>query len=183
MLQPMRRWILVALLPLACNRAGGTEPAPAAVVTATTASAARGSAPTAAPTASAASAPTAAPSGQPEPVLETPSPGAGTYVSAACTGRSYERVVTLGADGSVEIVDRVSPCPPGAKCVWSGIVVRTGTFSVQSHDELGKPFRVSLVLGGVQDPKANALPSHLLWWESRGVLTEPDASCSYRRQL
>ena len=111
-----------------------------------------------------------------------PGPPSGTYLGAACPGRAYERVVKLGSDGSIDVEDRVSPCPPGARCVWSGIVVRAGTYAVEPPAALGKPFRVILSMKGASDPKAAALPPHLLWWESRGELTEPDEKCRYVAQ-
>ena len=167
----VRRWFFAVLLLLSCSRGGGSEPPPAVTV---------------APAAEAMTAPTSSPpvaiSAEPESKLGPPGPGVGTYVGAACNGRSYERVVTLGSEGAIEVVDRVSPCPPGAQCVWSGIVVRSGKYSVRGPTELGKPFRVVLSLVGAQDPKASVLPTHLLWWESRGSLTEPDESCRYVRR-
>ena len=166
----VRRWLFAVLLLPSCSRGGGSEPPPAVTV-----------APAAAPTSSALPVATSA-EPEPEPKLGPPGPGVGTYVGAACTGRSYERVVTLGSEGTIEVVDRVSPCPPGAQCVWSGIVVRSGKYSVQGPTELGKPFRVVLSLAGAQDPKASVLPTHLLWWGSRGSLTEPDESCRYVRR-
>lgn len=54
----------------------------------------------------------------------------GTWSSTGCGARTYERVITL-AKGSFEAQDRVSPCPPGAACVWSGVVPRAGTYRVE----------------------------------------------------
>ncbi len=174
----MRPWLVALCLLASCNR-NGAGPNPDPVPTVTT------PAPTATPTGAPTEtgSPTAPPpASSPPPVKGARGPGAGAYASAPCPGRTYERVVNLGQDGAVEIADRVAPCPPKAKCVWSGIVVRSGTYSVEGPSALGKPFRVVLNIQAASNPKANALPSHLLWWESRGALTEPDESCSYTRR-
>jgi len=52
----------------------------------------------------------------------------GTWSSASCGKRSYERVITVTNDGKFVADDRVSPCPPGTQCVWSGIVHRKGSY-------------------------------------------------------
>jgi hypothetical protein len=36
--------------------------------------------------------------------------------------------LTLQPDGTYEMVDLVSPCPPGTQCIWSGIVTSSGTW-------------------------------------------------------
>jgi hypothetical protein len=54
---------------------------------------------------------------------------AGTWSSPGCGERTYERVITL-TKGSFEAQDRVSPCPPGVACVWSGVVPRAGTYRI-----------------------------------------------------
>lgn len=56
---------------------------------------------------------------------------AGSWSSAGCGGRAYERRIELRADGTFSAEDLVSPCPPGARCVWSGVVVRRGTWKMQ----------------------------------------------------
>lgn len=57
----------------------------------------------------------------------------GTWLSPSCGERAYARSLTFDADGRFTAEDRVSPCPPGARCVWSGIVLRSGTFSVEGE--------------------------------------------------
>lgn len=57
----------------------------------------------------------------------------GTWLSTSCGERAYPRLITFEADGSFAAEDRVSPCPPGARCVWSGIVHRTGTYTVEGE--------------------------------------------------
>ena len=175
----MRVWLVALCLLASCNRNGageGAKPEPAVTVTAPPPSAQ----PPQAGTAGAGSSTREA--SPPPPAVGPRGPGPGAYASGPCPGRTYERVVNLGQDGAVEIADRVAPCPPNAKCVWSGIVVRSGTYRVEGPSALGRPFRVVLDIQAASNPKANALPSHLLWWESRGALTEPDESCRYRRR-
>lgn len=60
----------------------------------------------------------------------TPSGVAGKWTSASCGARAYERRLTFDASGTFSAEDRVSPCPPGTTCVWSGIVIRHGKYAV-----------------------------------------------------
>ncbi|AUX41427.1 hypothetical protein SOCE26_028390 [Sorangium cellulosum] len=110
---------LAALLTslAACTVNGPREPAPEPAPTATAPTTAAPTAPTAPPTSSA---PPAQASGD-EALL-------GSWTSAACAPRKYERVLSFGKDGSFTAEDRVSPCPPKVACVWSGIVHHKGTF-------------------------------------------------------
>ncbi|WP_437680529.1 hypothetical protein [Sorangium sp. So ce131] len=136
---------LAALLTslAACTVNGPREPAPEPSPTATapTATAPTATAPTAtAPTATApepsptATAPTtAAPTAPPTssaPPAQAPGDEVllGSWSSAACAPRKYERVFSFVKDGSFTAEDRVSPCPPKVACVWSGIVHHKGTF-------------------------------------------------------
>lgn len=52
----------------------------------------------------------------------------GVWSSASCGKRTYERIITVNAEGRFVADDRVSPCPPGTQCIWSGIVHRKGTW-------------------------------------------------------
>ncbi len=54
-----------------------------------------------------------------------------TWVSPSCGERSYERQITLNPDFSFVGQDLVSPCPPGASCVWSGVVSWKGTWNIE----------------------------------------------------
>jgi hypothetical protein len=45
------------------------------------------------------------------------------------------RTYSFGAGNSVTVEDSVAPCPPGAMCIWSGIVTRSATFTV-SGDQI-----------------------------------------------
>lgn len=66
----------------------------------------------------------------PGPALATAAAQAlvGTWTSASCGDRTWARVLTLSADGAWQGQDRVSPCPPGTTCMWSGIVEHRGTW-------------------------------------------------------
>ena len=57
----------------------------------------------------------------------------GGYTQPSCGERSYVRNLTLAEDGRAELEDRVSPCPEGTACMWSGIVIRNGTFTLSEH--------------------------------------------------
>lgn len=62
-----------------------------------------------------------------------PNPAArwvGSYQSPSCADRKYERLVSLRDNGSFNGEDRVSPCPQGVQCIWSGIVMWQGRFEV-----------------------------------------------------
>ena len=54
---------------------------------------------------------------------------AGTWSSASCGPRTYAREMVLLDGGTYVRVDLVSPCPPGAKCVWSGILSYRGSWA------------------------------------------------------
>lgn len=55
----------------------------------------------------------------------------GGWSSPSCGARTYTRTITLNEGGSFSAQDLVSPCPPGAQCIWSGIVDTTGSYSIQ----------------------------------------------------
>ncbi len=65
-----------------------------------------------------------------DPSGNTAGKWAGSYKSASCGDRKYERLLSLRDNGSFNGEDRVSPCPPGAQCIWSGIVMWQGRFEV-----------------------------------------------------
>ncbi|WP_433935671.1 hypothetical protein AB3662_13110 [Sorangium cellulosum] len=179
---------LVALLTslAACTGNGPREPAPEPTPPAPpaepaeppTASAPTTQAPTtAAPTTAA---PTA--SGPTTPAqATTPAPGGdallGTWKSAACAPRKYERVLSFAKDGSFTAEDRVSPCPPRVACVWSGIVHRKGAFK-RSGDT------VSLsVAEASQGPGVQPFPTTLTV-DAAGGLAEAGENgkpCPYQR--
>lgn len=53
----------------------------------------------------------------------------GTWMSPSCAERAYARFITFEA-GAFTAEDRVAPCPPGAQCIWSGVVHRSGRYSI-----------------------------------------------------
>jgi hypothetical protein len=97
---------------------------------------------------------------------------AGAFEAAPCSTRAYRRSIALEPDGTFAATDLVSPCPPGARCVWSGVILWGGTWRrdgdriVLAPDAAGRlPERVpaSLVIAGA-------------------TLREPeDPSCVYHR--
>lgn len=54
----------------------------------------------------------------------------GSWRSPSCGARSYPRELELLEGGRFTARDLVSPCPAGVSCMWSGIVERSGRFSV-----------------------------------------------------
>lgn len=52
-----------------------------------------------------------------------------TWASASCGPRAYRRSIRLDGKGRFTALDEISPCPPNAACVWSGIVERVGTYA------------------------------------------------------
>src|SRR5688572_27968113 len=63
------------------------------------------------------------PAPAPAPPGTAPAPDlVGAWSSASCAERGYERRIELRPDGTFSAEDLVSPCPPGARCMWSGIV-------------------------------------------------------------
>ncbi|WP_437817869.1 hypothetical protein [Sorangium sp. So ce1078] len=91
----------------------------------------------------------------------------GTWRSAACGPRKYERVLSFAKGGSFTAEDRVSPCPPKAACIWSGIIQRKGAFK-RSGDTLslsvadastgpgGQPFPTTLTVDAATGAPAEA---------------------------
>ncbi|XXT22985.1 hypothetical protein WME94_15690 [Sorangium sp. So ce429] len=111
----------------------------------------------------------------------TPAPGEeallGTWRSAACAPRKYERVFSFAKDGSFTAEDRVSPCPPRVACIWSGIIHRKGAFK-RSGDT------VSLsVADASQGPGGQPFPTTLTV-DAAGAPAETGANgkpCPYQR--
>ncbi|MBW2456055.1 MAG: hypothetical protein JRI68_16170 [Deltaproteobacteria bacterium] len=102
----------------------------------------------------------------------------GQWTSAACGARTYERWLDLAADGSATGSDRVSPCPTGRTCVWSGIVPWAGTWQ-------GAGETVTLSVAWRGNPAAAArlnLPKQLVWNQAAAGPAEmgSDTTCRYR---
>lgn len=58
-------------------------------------------------------------------------PVVGTWHTVACGEVEYAQELVISEDGSFTYTDLVSPCPPNARCMWSGVVVRSGTWTAQ----------------------------------------------------
>lgn len=71
-----------------------------------------------------------APAVAPPPVdpIEATSRWVGAWSSPSCGSREYERLIKLQDDGDLRGEDRVAPCPAGGQCMWSGIVLWSGTW-------------------------------------------------------
>lgn len=108
---------------------------------------------------------TAAPSGPNTDVV-------GNWVSASCGKRTYAREISLGKDGNFGARDLVSPCPPKAMCVWSGIVERSGKWAMKESTVL------LTVEKGADAKQGQPLSSQLPF--NGGVLSED--GCAYQRK-
>ncbi|MCA9570816.1 MAG: hypothetical protein KC656_23405 [Myxococcales bacterium] len=108
-----------------------------------------------------------------EPAREAPAPSwAGEWHSASCGERTYPRNLILQDGGAATLEELISPCPPGAQCVWSGVHVIEGTWSVDGDTV---KLDVSAPSGG---PPAIGLPSVLTW---KGAPAQGD--CVYEAGL
>jgi hypothetical protein len=98
----------------------------------------------------------------------------GTWSSERCGTRGYERRITFATDGTFSAEDRVSPCPAGVACVWSGVINRNGTYTLK-----GSTIRLKLE-APAPGAKAEDLPATLSW--KKGALAERQAghTCAYR---
>ncbi|MFO8072871.1 MAG: hypothetical protein R6V85_13440 [Polyangia bacterium] len=54
----------------------------------------------------------------------------GAWENSSCGERKYRRRIEFFADGRFSALDEVAPCPPGAQCVWSGIVRWQGSWKI-----------------------------------------------------
>lgn len=160
-----RSFPAVFILLVACsssNGSGSTGTAPTQTAEPTATSPEPTTQPTSQPTT------TTAPTASAPPANDGP---AGSWTSASCGNRKYVRDLDLKSDGSFAAHDLVSPCPPDAKCVWSGIVDRKGTWKLEGD-------KVSLSFTDANKQAGDPLPSSLGW--SGGVLKE--GSCNYSRR-
>lgn len=98
------------------------------------------------------------------------------WTSPACGARKYTRNVSFAADGSITGEERVSPCPKGVTCVWSGIIRITGSYTLE-----GRVAKLELRPTG-QAPKAPSLPTELVWDADAGapVEVQGDTRCVYK---
>jgi hypothetical protein len=87
----------------------------------------------------------------------------GTWTSPSCGTRPYARVLTFEASGALHGEERISPCPPDVKCMWSGIVRWDGTWKADKD-------LVALAVTGPLDPRATMPPPVTLHWEDDRVV-------------
>ena len=108
--------------------------------------------------------------------LATPDEPGSDWVSEACGERAYERVLSLAADHSYSGQDLISPCPPTARCVWSGVVHFSGSWS----DEGG----VLVLVEEAADPGPGLAPRPTRLVLVDGLVAEegPDGPCVYQRR-
>jgi hypothetical protein len=100
----------------------------------------------------------------------------GTWMSPSCGERKYARQIDFADGGTFSSADLVSPCPPNARCVWSGIVNRRGTYSVS-----GGKIALTATGGG---PQGKPLPESLGLDPATGAPFETDSTgktCAYER--
>lgn len=50
----------------------------------------------------------------------------GSWENGSCGDREYDRRINFLGSGNFTAIDAVAPCPPKAKCVWSGIIRWSG---------------------------------------------------------
>src|SRR5262249_14492208 len=93
-----------------------------------------------------------------------PSGVVGHWSSPSCGPRTYERRLTLDASGSFSSEELISPCPRGVVCVWSGILILPGTYTVEAG-EIVLDLRVAR-------PSARPFPSSLAIDTPSGTLVE-----------
>jgi hypothetical protein len=67
----------------------------------------------------------------------------GYWTSTGCEGRTYARNLYIQEDQAYAGLDLVSPCPPNARCAWSGITAYAGIWQQQGDKvmlrEIGAP--------------------------------------------
>lgn len=94
----------------------------------------------------------------------------GAWSSSSCEDRTHERFIHFTADGTFSGEERISPCPPGAACMWSGVHSFSGGWS-QVEDTLSLTVSSTDAVGEV----AASWPATLTY--SGGRLLEND--CLY----
>jgi len=102
---------------------------------------------------------------------------AGAWTSPSCSKRTYPREITFDSNGIWSARDLVSPCPPNAKCVWSGIVDRSGKSKLEGTKVLLIPNE-----GSERSQAGSPFPTEMSF--DAGVLSEPSddgGSCHYKR--
>ena len=56
----------------------------------------------------------------------------GPWENSSCADRKYRRQINFQEGDKFVAVDEVAPCPPKARCVWSGIISWHGTWSLEN---------------------------------------------------
>jgi hypothetical protein len=112
----------------------------------------------------------------PGPALATAAAQAlvGTWTSTSCGERAWPRVLTLASDGTWQGQDRVSPCPPGVTCMWSGIVEHRGTWQAT---ELAGAVRLEIEQSQPSQAPGGGLPPASLRRQDGQV--QDDQGCTY----
>ena len=102
---------------------------------------------------------------------------AGAWTSPSCGARKYERRIRLSTDGTFAAEDRVSPCPAGVQCVWSGIVTWSGRWQPE-----GDGIRLDQAASG-PGPAGAPHPNRLVWDAADGAPAEitDTGHCTYAR--
>jgi hypothetical protein len=96
------------------------------------------------------------------------------WSSPACATREYERQIRFEGD-RFHAKDLVAPCPPGTLCVWSGIIDRSGSFSLDR-----KQLRLLPDTDAPASPQASKFPlPQQLWLAADSTLTEDEGACPY----
>ena len=123
------------------------------------------------------------PPGEPSPgtTPHPPPPGGGgeggaNWSSPSCGERTYERTLSLRPDFTFSAEDRVSPCPAGAQCIWSGVVPWSGTWTPSPE-----PRGVYLSESEVQNGERTQPRPKLLVYGTDGRLMEDGTDCAYDR--
>jgi hypothetical protein len=96
----------------------------------------------------------------------------GAWEGPSCEGRNYVRRVTFEGDGTFMAIDLVAPCPAGAACVWSGMILWKGTWQLRDS-------RVVLDVD-----RSTRLPDAVPQWltvgqNARELAETPGTSCRY----
>jgi hypothetical protein len=99
----------------------------------------------------------------------------GTWVSPACGERAWVRTLVLEAGGSYHGSDPISPCPPGARCIWSGIVDFRGTWVIADR------VRLELTETPEQRPPMAQVSVRPPSLTLRGGVLFDDLGCRYER--
>ncbi len=56
----------------------------------------------------------------------------GPWENSSCADRRYRRQINFQEGDKFVAIDEVAPCPPKARCVWSGIIHWSGTWSLEN---------------------------------------------------